>query len=146
MVFQWFFYMWTIGVDGFSMVFFSCEPLVSMVSQWFFYMWTIGVNGFSMVFHISTIGTNGFSNGFFPPNHCHWMNGFTAHHFNAMHLHQWLFNASHKKHELWYNIICDKNRSKLLSEIPVYDISMQHSHILGYNSVMDAHIDEFMTL
>ena len=46
MVFQWFFYMWTIGVDGFSMVFF---------------MWTIDVNGFSMVFYMWTIGVNGFS-------------------------------------------------------------------------------------
>ena len=46
MVFQWFFYMWTIGVDGFSMGFF---------------MWTIGVNGFSMVFYMWTIGVNGFS-------------------------------------------------------------------------------------
>ena len=35
-----------------------------MVFQWFFYMWTIGANGFSMVFQISTIGINGFSNGF----------------------------------------------------------------------------------
>ena len=26
----------TIVVDGFSMVFFTCEPLVSMVFQWFF--------------------------------------------------------------------------------------------------------------
>ena len=31
-----------------------------MVFQWFFYMWTIGANGFSMVFQISTIGINGF--------------------------------------------------------------------------------------
>ena len=37
----------------FSMVFFTCEPLVSMV------------------FQISTIGINGFSNGFFQSNHCH---------------------------------------------------------------------------
>ena len=32
-----------------------------MVFQWFFYMWTIGANGFSMVFQISTIAINGFS-------------------------------------------------------------------------------------
>ena len=51
----------TIVVDGFSMVFFTCEPLVSMVFQWFFFMWTIGVNGFSMVFYMWTIGVNGFS-------------------------------------------------------------------------------------
>ena len=41
----------------------------------FFYMWIIGVNGFSMVFQISTIGINGFSNGFLQSNHCHCMNG-----------------------------------------------------------------------
>ena len=46
-----------------------------MVFQWFFYMWTIGVNGFSMAFQISTIGINDFSNGFLQSNHCHWMNG-----------------------------------------------------------------------
>ena len=61
MVFQWFFYMWTIGVNGFSMVFFTCESLVSMVFQWFF--------------QISTICINGFSNGFLQSNHCHCMNG-----------------------------------------------------------------------
>ena len=38
-----------------------------MVFQWFFYMWNIGVDGFSMVFQISTIGINGFSNGFSNP-------------------------------------------------------------------------------
>ena len=36
-----------------------------MVFKCFFYIWTIGVNGFSMVFLISTIGINDFSNGFF---------------------------------------------------------------------------------
>ena len=47
-----------------------------MVFQWFFYMWTIGANGFSMVFQISTIGINDFSNVFFlQMNHCHWMDG-----------------------------------------------------------------------
>ena len=51
----------TIEVNGFPMV--------------FFYMWTIGVNGSSMVFQISTIGINDFSNGFLQSNHCHWMNG-----------------------------------------------------------------------
>ena len=35
--FNGFFYMWTIGVDGFSIFFFSCEPLVSMASHWFFF-------------------------------------------------------------------------------------------------------------
>ena len=38
-----------------------------MVFQWFFYMWTIGANGFSMVFQISTIGINGFSMVFSNP-------------------------------------------------------------------------------
>ena len=33
----------------------------------FFYIWTIGVNGFSMVFQISTIGIDGFSNVFSNP-------------------------------------------------------------------------------
>ena len=28
-----------------------------------------------MVFQISTIGINGFSNGFLQMNHCHWMDG-----------------------------------------------------------------------
>ena len=46
-----------------------------MVFKWFFYIWTIGVNGFSMVFQISTIGINDFSNGFLQMNHCHWMDG-----------------------------------------------------------------------
>ena len=40
-----------------------------------FYIWTIGVNGFSMVFQNSTIGINGFSNGFLQMNNCHWMDG-----------------------------------------------------------------------
>ena len=40
-----------------------------------FYIWTIGVNGFSMVFQISTIGINDFSNVFLQMNHCHWMDG-----------------------------------------------------------------------
>ena len=38
-----------------------------MVFQWLFYMWTIGANGFSMVFQISTIGINGFSMFFSNP-------------------------------------------------------------------------------
>ena len=38
-----------------------------MVFQWFFYMWTIGANGFSMVFQISTIGINVFSMVFSNP-------------------------------------------------------------------------------
>ena len=42
----------TIGVNVFSMVFFTSEPLLSMV------------------FHISTIGFDGISNGFLPSNHC----------------------------------------------------------------------------
>ena len=46
-----------------------------MVFKCFFYIWTIGVNGFSMVFQNSTIGINGFSNGFLQMNHCHWMDG-----------------------------------------------------------------------
>ena len=46
-----------------------------MVFKCFFYIWTIGVNGFSMVFQISTIGMNGFSNVFLQSNHYHWMNG-----------------------------------------------------------------------
>ena len=60
MVFQWFSNMWTIGVNGFSMV---------------FYLWIIGVNGFSMVFQIWTIGMDGFSNVFLQSNHCHCING-----------------------------------------------------------------------
>ena len=47
-----------------------------MVFKWFFYIWTIGVNGFSMFFfQISTIGINDFSNVFLQMNHCHWMDG-----------------------------------------------------------------------
>ena len=46
-----------------------------MVFKCFFYIWTIGVNGFSMVFQISTIGINDFSNVFLQVNHCHWMDG-----------------------------------------------------------------------
>ena len=39
-------------------------------------MWTIGVDGFSMVFQISTIGINDFSNVFFlQMSHCHGMDG-----------------------------------------------------------------------
>ena len=46
-----------------------------MVFNWFFYIWTIGVDGFSMGFQISTIGINGFSNGFLQMNHGHWIDG-----------------------------------------------------------------------
>ena len=42
---------------------------------------TIGVNGFSMVFYESTIVFNGFSI-YLPLNLCHWMNGFAAHHWH----------------------------------------------------------------
>ena len=47
MVFQWFFYMWTIGVDGFSMVF-RFQPLVSMVFPMVLWL-TIDIDGLSMV-------------------------------------------------------------------------------------------------
>ena len=50
-------------VNGFSMVLFTSEPLLSMV----FCMSTICINGFPMVFHMSTIGINGFSMVF---RHC----------------------------------------------------------------------------
>ena len=56
----------------------------TIVVDGFFYMWTIGANCFPMVFQISTIGINGFSNGFSQSNHCHWMNGFVAHHGLSM--------------------------------------------------------------
>ena len=36
-----------------------------MVFNGFFYKWTINADSFSMVFHISTIGIDGFSNGFY---------------------------------------------------------------------------------
>ena len=72
------------------MVFFTCEPLVSMVFQWFFYIWTIGVNGFSMFFlHVNhwwqwffqwfcgsqPLVSMVFQMVFLQSNHCHWMNG-----------------------------------------------------------------------
>ena len=50
------FYQKTIVVNGFPMVLFTSESLLSMV----FHMSTIGINGFPMVFHMSTIGINGF--------------------------------------------------------------------------------------
>ena len=43
-------------VNGFSMVLFTSEPLLSMV----FHMSTIGINGLPMGFHMSDIGINGF--------------------------------------------------------------------------------------
>ena len=57
MVFQWFFYMWTIGINGFSMVFlhvnhwcqwffngfFRSQPFVSMVFPMVFYNRTIAI-------------------------------------------------------------------------------------------------------
>ena len=49
--------------------FFTCEPLVSMVFQWFFFMWTIGVNGFSMVFLHVNHWCQWFFNGFSDFNH-----------------------------------------------------------------------------
>ena len=55
MVFQWFFYMWTIGVNGFSMVLFTCESLVSMVFQWFFWSQPLVSMIFPMVFNNRTI-------------------------------------------------------------------------------------------
>ena len=45
----------TIVVNGFSMVLFTSEPLLSMV----FHMSTIGNNAFQWFFSMSTIGING---------------------------------------------------------------------------------------
>ena len=41
----------TIVVDGFSMVFFTCEPLVSMVFQWFFRFQPLVSMVFQWLFH-----------------------------------------------------------------------------------------------
>ena len=49
-----------LGSMEWSMVFVKV-PLESMVFQRFFYNWTIDVDGFSMVFYIWTIVSNGFS-------------------------------------------------------------------------------------
>ena len=53
------------------MVFAKKNIVVDGFKMFFFYIWTIGVNGFSMVFQISTIGINDFSNGSLQVNHCH---------------------------------------------------------------------------
>ena len=57
------------------MVFAKKNIVVDGFKMFFFYIWTIGVNGFSMVFQNSTIGINGFFNVFLEMNHCHWMDG-----------------------------------------------------------------------
>ena len=79
-----------------------------MVFQWFFYMWTIGVNGFSMVFQISTIGINDFSNGFLQLNHCHWMNGLWLNEspLTSMVYHNGFGESEQKKAKTQKNMTC----------------------------------------
>ena len=49
----------TIVVDGFSMVFFTFEPLVSMVFQWFFRFQPLVSMIFAMVFTNEPLPLNG---------------------------------------------------------------------------------------
>ena len=130
MVFQWFFYMWTIGVDGFSMVFFhvnhwyqwflngffTCEPLVSMVFQWFFLhvnhwcQWFF--NGFSDLNH----WYQWFFQWFFTIEPLPLNEWFVAHHW-----HRWFINGFGES-ERWFtkegqnakkhNLLKKKHRDK----------------------------------
>ena len=81
MVFQWFFYMWTIGINGFSMVFLH----VNHWRQWFF-------NGFSDLNHLY----QWFFQWFFTIEPLPLNEWFVAHH-----LHRWFINGFGES-ERWF--------------------------------------------